>query len=200
MLHLPATRTDTDNPGDTVAGTDDADKAADCTVAVDETVAGVAGIVAPDVDADADTDDDAGAGDTIHDYNHPYHNESHVPTESVSSVRGEKGKLAQMANISITCQIGSGRSIVVFRILFRAEYPTSPSPSLPLRRVSLYCLPASFVPIDGWLDGKNYCEIPIAPEFSKTYLARLFHPSYSLFLFFFFFPLLLHYSIHRTIW
>lgn len=79
MLYLPATRTDTDNPGDTVADTDDADKAADCTVAMDETVAGVAGtVVAPDasdVDADADTDDDADAGDTIHDYNHPYHDE-----------------------------------------------------------------------------------------------------------------------------
>lgn len=98
MRYLPAMRTDTDNPGDTVADTDDArdaDKAADCTVApaVDETV-GVAGvgIAAPDasdVDADADVDagavaaddddddddDAAAAGDTIHDYNHPYHNE-----------------------------------------------------------------------------------------------------------------------------
>ena len=121
MRYLPATRTDTDNPGDTVADTDDADKAADCTVAVDETV-GVAGIAAPhasdvdaDVDADAgagavdDDDDDAaaaGGGDTIHDYSHPYHNEVtfHGHGRILDSVRGEKGELAQMANISITCQ------------------------------------------------------------------------------------------------
>lgn len=85
--YLPATRTDTDNPADTVADTDDAhddDTAADCTVALAaaETAAAAAvaaaavaaGIAVPDAAAAAAADDD-GAGDTRHDCNHPYHNE-----------------------------------------------------------------------------------------------------------------------------
>lgn len=75
--YLPGARTDTDNPADTVAYTDDthdADGAADCTVALAaaDTAAGTAAPDAPGAAAAA-ADDDADDDGTRHDCNHPYH-------------------------------------------------------------------------------------------------------------------------------
>ena len=160
--YLPATRTDRDSLVDTVVDTDDAhdaDRVADYTVALAaaETVA-VAGIAVPDasdvdvdvdVDADADADDDA-AGDTRHDCNHPYHNEVTFPVHNLGRILSSRWKREARANGKHInhLPIGPGRSIVVFRILFRMESPTSHS-----RRTSAYLSIVWKLPLSRLTDG-----------------------------------------------